>query len=517
MSESLKKFRRMTGTAGPPKRTPSRRPSLPPRECLLLFVLVANVLWLVFALGGVRPWGEIPALLAALATFALIIRWPIGEVATGASPASALIRSPLFWLGLGLWTYLSIQGANLGWNWEYGAGGKPRLISQTPPISWLPAGLESPFDGGNPLRSLMFIALPWFSCLALWFGLSTRRSVTWLLHLLAWIGIAYAALALHQHFTDAEKIFGIFETVPSRKGSDFPFWGSLINGNHAAFLLILVNGLCLGLFISQWHRSLLHYSRGGAWLLYLACALPVTFSILLAQARGALLFLALQWLIFLIICSLFFVRRFGWKGWFFPAGAFGIIAVLVFSFITNPLIFERQKKEWTQTFSLVENPELEARTIMARIASDMFNEKPWYGHGAGGWRYLHLPYLANYPELKSTRTKWVLNETTGKREKREIFTWFENAHVDLMEYLVEWGLVGCAFPLMILLWLLWKGFLARRSLDLGLSMIVISAGIVFLGAAVEFHFRIPLVLLFWSLCLVAPIRLATLRAAAETP
>ena len=512
MPDAVERFRKLTGRkGGKPLRKKQARPPIPGRENALVALILVNVLWLCFALGGVRLWGEFTALGLSLGTLFLLPKWKTGEMEGSGSPVYRLLCSPLFLCGLALYVYFFIQSWNLAWDWTV-ENGRPQMISRQPPVAWLPTGVESPLEESNPFRAMLFYTIPWITCSAAWVGLNTRRAVSRLINGLALIGAAFAALALHQHFTGKELILGLFPTVPSKLGQEIPFWGTLINENHAAFFLILATGLCLGLFLSGWHRDLRRFRRsGGIWLLYLGLALLTTFSVLMAQARGAIGFVALQWLVFIVMCSVFFIRRFGVRGFAFP-GVFMVIAVFTgVSFIINPDVFERQKEEWTRTFDLVENPELEARYYMMLITSDLIAEKPWYGHGAGSWRYVHLPVLEKYPEFKTKRVKWLPNERTGKKERRTITVWFENAHVDLLEYLVDWGIIGCLMPLLAGLWLLYRGIRAHRGWDLGLGMMLATVFIVFLGGTVEFHLRIPLVMLVWCLLFTLTIKQAELN------
>lgn len=512
MSDPVQRFRKLTGRRRlRPAADP--RPSVPPREYALVSLLLVNVLWLVFALGGVRLWGELTALGLALSGLFLLPRWNRGELQALPSPVSQLLRLPLFWFGLGLYLYFFIQSWNLAWDWTVIPDGRPRLVSQTPPVPWLPAGLEAPFSETHPLRSMIFYTIPWLSACSAWAGLGTRRSILLLLNGLALVGTAFGILALWQHFKGMDQILGIFPTVPSRLGSSIPFWGTLINSNHGAFYLILSNGLCLGLFLSGWKRDLHHFRKGGgAWLLYLGLAILTTFAILMAQARAAIILVAFQWTGFFIICSVFMIRSFGARGALFPGSLLGLLLITLFTFVINPDVFERQKTEWEKTFQLVENPELEARYYMMQITWDMIADKPWYGHGAGSFPYLHLPYKAQYPEFRTQTVRWKDNPVTGERERRTVTIWFKNAHVDLLEYLVEWGIIGCLFPLLALSWFLYRGLRALRGWDAGGLTILFSLAVVFLGAFVEFHFRIPLVLLTWSLALTATVKLASLQA-----
>ncbi len=516
VSDAVTRFRRLTGRKGG-KAIIRERPSVPPRERALVVLVLVNIAWLVFAMGGVKLWGELVALALSISTLLLLPRWNYGELSRSSSPVQSLLKLPLFWLGLGLYVYLFIESWNVAWQWQL-IGGRPYFVPAEPRFDFLPKGIVAPFDENNPIRSMIFYTIPWISCCSVWVGLQTRRAVLWMLHGLAWIGLLFAAIALWQYFLHLDRILGLFPALPNREGAKIPFWGTLHNSNHAAYYLMLTTGACLGLFFYGWYRDLRRFKRsGGIWLIYLGLAIVATFAVLMAQARSAIIFVLVQWLLFILICTVFFVRRHGWFGLALPGAFLVIIISTSITFVINPDIFENQKQEWIKTFTLVENPELEARYYMLKITRDMVVDRPIYGHGAGSWRYLHLPYLDNYPEFKTSRIAWRNDPVTGNRERREITLWFQNAHVDLLEYLVEWGIVGCLFPVLAGFWLLYRGIRARSGWDPGLLTLLSTVGVVFLAAMVEFHFRIPLVLLAWCLLFVITIKLAEMNVPSSGP
>lgn len=518
MPNQVEIFRKLTGRSRRRRhrrRSEPRQP-VPPREWSLAGLLLLNVAWLTFALGGVRLWGETVALALSVGALLLLPRWKTGEIPDLGVPVYRLLKSPLFWAGFGLYLYMYIQTWNLAWEWTLVPDGRPKLVSRDPPVSWLPSGFFSPLEENNPARSLIFFSIPWLACSAAWAGLATRRANNLVLRGIAFLGTGFAFVALRQHFLGKSKILGIFETVPGKQGAEIPFWGTLINENHAAFYLILINGLCFGLFLTGWHRDLRLFRKGGgAWLLTFGFSLLATFAVLMAQARGAILFVVLQWVLFLVVCSIFFFRSFGPKGGLLPAsiGVAGLFLLAIF--ITNPQVFERQKLEWLEAYDLVENPEMEARYYMAQVTLDLIGQKPWLGHGAGSFRYLHLPLLAQYPEFTTQHYRWARNPYTGERERRLFTTWYQNAHVDLLEYLVEWGILGSLFPLAALVWLAGRAIHFRSGMDPGKQVIFLSLLVVLLGAALEFHLRIPLVLLAWCLSLTVTVKLTELRARAK--
>ena len=198
MPDPVDRFRKLTGKSR--RRQTNSRPPVPPREWALVALLLTNVAWLIFALGGVRMWGEFTALGLALGSLLLLPLWPSREYEDHGTPVFRLLRCPLFWLGFGLYTYMFIQSWNLAWDWTLGLNSRPKLVATIPLVGWLPTGISSPLDESNPVRGMIFYTIPWISCSVMWAGLMTRRSVSLLLHGLAWLGVLFAGIALYQHF-----------------------------------------------------------------------------------------------------------------------------------------------------------------------------------------------------------------------------------------------------------------------------------------------------------------------------
>lgn len=506
---ALQRFRRLTGQPTSRKGM-GHRPPIPARDKLVVALLLLNVFWLFVVMGGVRPWGQLTAAAIALLSLFVLPSYEPSSIPFGKRSIARFLRNPLFWSGFGLFIYISIQSYNVSWDWIMDERGRQVLNFNPNHIRWLPAGIPTPMESSNPFRQSIFYLTPWISAALLWSAVISRRGVTALCHGIAIIGCAFAVLALYQFAVGAEKILGIFESP--KPANVLQFWGTLVNENHAAFFLILINGLCLGLFLQGWANQLRRFQKGGGiWLLYFGLAFLCSFSALMAQARWPIILLVIQWIIFVIICSVFFLRNFGMAGLILPIGFVGFIGVMGMIFIINPNVYERQKVEWERTVSLVENPELEARYFMFQITSDMIADKPWLGHGAGSFRFTHLPYLRAYPEFKMEKVRWIRNPETGKGERKTFTTWFNYAHVDLHEYLLELGFVGCLFlfPPFFLLFI--RPIFLIHGWDFGIAMIYATNWILLLGAIVEFHLRIPLVLLTWVLLSTACARLITLK------
>lgn len=508
---ALHRFRRLTGRYAP--HHADRRPPVPAREKLIVAALLLNIAWLIFAMGGVRLWGQSTAAAITLASLFLLPTYGLSRQPLSQRPVFRLLRCPLFWLGLGLYLFMFISALNPQWIWGLTPSGQEQFDWNPDRIPWLPAALLSTLEGNNPARQMLFYLVPWLSACLVWVGLNSRRALLALLNGLAILGIAFALIAFLQYANDATHILGIFPAVRTGNSGADLFWGTLHNANHAAFFLIAANGIVLGLFLHRWDDYLRHFGKqGGVWLLLFASAIFISFIALMAQARGPIALLVLQWLLFIVVCSFFFTRQFGTKGLLLPVGFFATTILVLLIFIINPNVYERQKLEWEKTFSLTENPEVEARFFMWQIASDMIDDRPWLGHGPGTWRYLHFPYLNDYPDFRSEVVRWKPNPITGKMERRTVTIWFQNAHVDVLEYFVEWGIIGCAFPLAAILILFGQPLLHPSGWTHGLAFIYLSSSLILVGTFFEFHLRIPLVLLTLTLMLTATSRLITLRA-----
>lgn len=512
---SLQQFKRLTGSSGEYKQAKHWKPPVTLREKLIIGTLVSQFFWLAFAMGGANWWAErIGFALAVFAFILLVIPLP-GQHNDSESkqPRAIIIRLlcfPPFWLGWALITYIWIQSWNIEWVYTHRIGGGRQMIWQQP-IDWLPSGIVSPLEQSNPFRGMIYLMAPWLSFCVLWAGVHSRRGLQLFLHALGVIFFAWGIAALYQHFNNIEQILGIWDTHPKKQGSDIPFWGTLVNENHGAFFLLLGAGFSLGLFMTGCVRAARSFRFGGWHLLYFVLALFLSFAAAQAESRGAAAMTIVLWIGFLFICSTFIIRFFGWKGAILPIAVLAIFLTFVLISISNPDRFERLKSDYEKTIGLSENPEIEGRYFMYRVTSDMIASKPWFGYGAGSFRFIYLRYASDHGELAPTYRVRVVDAETGRARWETRNLWFTQAHLDLSEFIIEWGIVGCSF-----VWLSWMwgiGYLVRyrKIVDHGQVTIIWTGIVLLIGAAWEFHFRIPLLPLAWCLIMTTALKTVHLR------
>lgn len=515
MMPSLQQFKRLTGNPNAHKKKKSWKPPVTLREKLIIATLLSQFFWMTIALGGANWWAQRIGLALAVVSFILLVLpLPGQENDPQSKQPRAIIRRllcfPPFWLGWALITYVWIQSWNIEWVYTYSIGGGRRMLWQQP-IEWLPSGIIAPLEQANPFRGMVYLMAPWLSLCVLWSGLHSRRGMQFFLHAVAAFFFVWGVAALYQHINGIEKILGIWETHPRKQGSDIPFWGTFINENHGAFFLVLGAGFSLGLFLSGVVRAARSFRFGGWHLLYFVVALFLSFVAAQAESRGATSMTVVLWVGFLFICSVFITRFYGWKGAMFPIAVFSLFLTFVLIFISNPDRFERLKSDYEKTIGLSENPDIEGRYYMLKVTNDMIAERPWFGYGAGSFRFIYLRYASDYLDLAPTYRVRVVDEETGRRRWESRRLWFNQAHLDLNEFIIEWGIVGCSF-----IWLSWIwafGFLIynRRFVDYGYVTIIWTGAVLIIGAAWEFHFRMPVLPLIWCLLMTAVLKSVQLR------
>lgn len=512
---SLEQFRQLTGG----QRAESGKVWKPPvtlRERLIVGALLLQFLWLAICMGGVNLWAQHSSVAIAVVTFLLLALPLPGESANPLSrqPRAVILRLlkfPPFWLGFGLMVYVWIQSWNTEWIHTFVPPGTGRMIRQDY-IEWLPSGIIAPLEQSNPYRGMLYILVPWLSICTLWAGVQSRRALSFLLQAIAVVFLAWGLAALYQHYTGMNQILGIWETHPRKASSSVPFWGTLVNENHGAFFLVLGTGLCQALFLGGLAKAAREFRFGGLYLLHFGFALLLSFAAAQAESRGATGMIIVLWMGFLLICSYFFVRFYALKGALFPIGIFAVFLVFVFISIANPDRYERLKRSYERTVSLSDNPELEGRYYMLKVTNAMIADRPWLGYGAGSFRYIHLRYASPYAELAPNYRVRVVDSETGRRVWRSQPYWFRQAHLDLSEFVIEWGIIGSSF--VFLAWLWGLGVFVRywRYVDYGQIALVWGGFVLILGAAWEFHFRAPLLPFTWTLLMIIAVKTVWLRA-----
>ena len=172
---------------------------------------------------------------------------------------------------------------------------------------------------------------------------------------------------------------------------------------------------------------------------------------------------------------------------------FGLVAVFV-----GVGLYSLNVEKVVQRFEgMIEDPVASAadRTAAHTAAAEMLAARPVLGWGAGCFRYGFPDFARHHPEIYyagTTRRFW------------------EHAHNDILEYPIEFGIVGLTPIVAGLAWLVWQ-LLRHRAWTNPLALpAAVGTGLTLVHAWGDFVFQNPAVLLTWAVLLLAAGRWAEL-------
>lgn len=405
-------------------RARTKRLKVHPAETRVLWLVCLHLVFLPWALGGMRLWAQCTSLGLALLgfVFALVPR-DYNEEHTGVGSFRLImwpkvLRFPIFWIGAALLVLLTVQGLNPAWT--YVTDGKNWWMQQVEHIRWLPAGVDVPFERWGPWRMLLIYASVWLTVCTVWIAFTRRRTVQRLLVTLCINGLLLAGFGVAQRLLGNGKIFWFYNSPnPS-------FFSSFIYKNHGGAYLLLALTVTCGL--AGWYylrgQRRLEKSNPSAVLAFFATCIAV--SILTSYARGA----TLTMLAFLLGCiGAFIAHQFlGPSENRKPVVA--IVLVLIFGFFLKTGFHSlRSGEAWDRIHQGLtrQDASLEAREHATRASLEMLREQGVRGVGAGSFRFIFPIYQHRDPALVS-------------HDGRRMF--WEHAHNDVLQIPIELGAAG---------------------------------------------------------------------------
>lgn len=460
-------------------RAKTKRLKVHPLEIAALWLVGAHLVFLPWALGAMRPWGQFTSLALALLgfVFALIPRnyttEHTGSTAFRLITWPKLLRFPIFWLGLALLVLVTIQALNPAW--VFNSNDKGWWMTPLKPIAWLPSGVAVPFERWGPWRMLIIYSSAWLTVCTIWVAFSRRRSVQWLLLTLAVNGMALAVFGIAQRLIGNGKMFW-FWTSPNQA-----FFSSFIYKNHGGAYLNLTLVVTAGLAAWYYVRGLRRMEKSDPAGVFAFFATCIAMSILVSYARGA----TFGMLIFILLALAAFVRH----QWQMPASdrrpAITITLILICGYFAKTgltalgsnLAWDRVRHAFSG-----EDSSVESRQIATKAAGEMLGETWKMGTGAGSFRFLFPPYQKRYPTIYSEG---------GRR------TYWEHAHNDILEIPIELGVPGML--LILASFGYWLVSLVRNFFwQNPLSSAIVAGCLLMVGHAWgEFVFQCPAILVTW--------------------
>ena len=460
-------------------RAKTKRLKVHPKELLVLWAVSAHLIYLPWAIGGMRMLGQFISLGLAVLSFGLAMApRHYTEEHTGSNNFRLfmwprLFRFPIWWLGLALLGLITTQALNPAWTWETnGVGWWMRQIDY---IDWLPSGVEVPFERWGPWRMLLIYSSGWLTVCAIWVGFTRRRTVQLFFMALAINGLLLAILGVAQRMLGAPKIFWFWESESAS------FFSSFVYKNHAGAYLDLILAITCGLASWYYLRGLRRLEKSNPSGVFAFFATCIGVTVLISYARGATLVM----LVFLLCCVVAFsihqllIPRENRK----PIVAIALILIFGF-FLKTGLEALNSHEVWSRLRAGVmrEDHSLEVREQVTKADLDMLKDYWGKGAGSGSFRFLFPIYQYRYPELVSAE---------GRQK------YWEEAHNDIVQIPLELGLVGMS--LLALGGLYWFVLLVKSFFwENPLSMCVVFGALLLLAYSWwDFPFQNPAVLITW--------------------
>lgn len=420
-----------------------------------------------------------------------------GLVASGIAAQSLarrqLLRQWAFWSGLALFVWITCQSLN-----TWGVVVQRDLfwyISRHDCIQWLPSGLDAPFasneepGGMNGWRQLHIFVGPWAFYCALRISFLGRRHYAALVAvvILNAVGIAAAGHAcrlfklrefLGYHAHDAKHVV----------------FGPFVYRNHAGCYLYLAGALALAMMFQLADRLGSKADRGGPHLVVGFAALFLFMAASSTMSTGAII---AALLLTLAAPILYYTdHRLRSKVSARPLIAMVVLFGAVFWATLSPDLVRvwRQTMESKKIQFVVEGEDSRAalRAVSISMLSAADASRLLSGYGAGTFRWVSPPFMAQQPEFVSR---------SGRLSHRASF-----AHNDWMQAVVEWGMMG-VFLVGFAIWSL-SHLGLRAVLNPSAALWALCAGVAIFALHAFFDFLLfqPLLILLaiavaWARCL----------------
>lgn len=401
-------------------RGPSKRLKIHPLEVALLWAVAAHLVFLPWAIGGMRVWSQWISLVLSAICFVLAL-WPrsytpehTGTTNFRALPWPKLIRFPIFWIGLAMLALVTTQALNPAW--EFQTDGKTWWMRAIAHVAWLPHSVSVPFAHWGPWRQLLVYSSAFLTVCAVWVGFTRRRTLQRLFLVLSVNGVALAVFGLAERITGTAKIYWV------RESENAAFFSTFVYKNHAGAYLFLALAVTCG--SAAWHhlRSVRRLEKSNPSGVFAFLATGIGVSILVSYARGATL-VAMVYLC--IVVAGFLIHQFR-----LPKEArqpIIVIALLIIFgyFLKTGMNALHSDLAWDRLRQAVSGNDLsvETRMTLDQASFDMLRDHWGLGTGSGSFEFLFPIYQQHYPSIWGT-------------------VMFRHAHNDILEIPIELGLPG---------------------------------------------------------------------------
>jgi len=400
------------------------------------------------------------------------------------------LRIPLI-LALSLSGYVLVQWANPAFVQEWQTGLRVWSLVPVDHITWLPSSIDSDFTDASPLRFLLFFLPAVFVSLAL-FGYRSKGTETLVLTLISVNSALIGLVGLIQLNLESRSTLGLFQAVD--EGMNLFYATFLYKNQAAAFLNLGMAASFVGFFLSA--RNSQSRRSNPSWI-FLILAGVLLIGVVFSRSR------------FGFVCSLIVLFSFVplamkqlrqsaiSKKWMAFVSAFMAIVVLG----GGTYLFNTKGTKHLKTLSteITEDFSFKQRQLAYKSELRMFAEKTIYGWGAGNFRHGFRRFQDMESEREQIRNNYM--------ERHELNFFWQHAHNDYLEWLIELGVVGTLILFSIpgyFFWIIFKSKLWKDPVPL---MLLTGLGSTMVHGLIDFPFRNPAVLVTWLALLAVIARL----------
>lgn len=440
-----------------------------PRELALVIIATLHLCFLAWATGGRTPWAQ--AVSGGLGLIALVVallpRTYEGEYSPDRTfrlhTFPRLLHFPPFWIGLIFLGYVTCQALNPAW--VRATAGPYWWVAQVPHTSWLPSGVSAPFEKMNAWRLLAFWGGAWALGCALWIGLTRRVSAQAVLIALIINGCILAIIGILQKITGATEILWFIKSPASY------FVSTFVYKNHGAAYFNIILVVAVGFMVWHYARSLRRLERSSPAPVFAFAAIVLASIVFMSVSRTAMLLLAAFALVSIFVGITWRSRERDTSANPFVTGSLAVGALVIITVAISYLNLDDSIAQIKRLTAEDKKASIETRVILRDATLELFEAEPLTGWGAGSFRHIFPMVQRNHPSIM----------TVGRRP---IF--WDHAHNDYVQYLAELGVIGFAFPVIALFWMVVKFCRVGALRTPGFLLLFIGLGLPLAHAWVDF-------------------------------
>ena len=299
----------------------------------------------------------------------------------------------------------------------------------------IPSSVKANYDTMNALRTFVIQASAISLACGILVGIQRRKTALIILWSFVLSGVAMSFVAILQKLSGTEKLLWLVDVANTSP------WGTFAYRNQAAAFLILLLLIAGLLYFFYERRAIIKLKQGGPHQLLFFLILLLCSSLWLALSRGGIILGFALGICFLLLAFIAYLRgvRNG-QSWIILAIflSIAIVAGILFFQLSDT---KEIRKRITNSVETISNIDSYDRVLSTKATWEMAEDRLAYGWGAGSFRYVFPIYQKKYNVL----WYYYYREDRGWIGRKI----YDYAHNDWVQFLADYGIVGCLFLLVM--------------------------------------------------------------------